>query len=66
MGQARKITVKVPAELLDRACKASGHGITETVRAGLQLIAASYAYREAQEMRGKVQFSRSAEELTKG
>ena len=38
---ARKITVEVPAELLERAQRASGSGITQTVRTGLQLVAAS-------------------------
>ena len=40
METARKITVEVPPELLERAQRASGSGITETVRTGLQLVAA--------------------------
>ena len=44
MGTARKITVEVPAELLRKAQEASGAGITQTVRTGLELIAASRAY----------------------
>jgi hypothetical protein len=32
----RKITVEVPAELLERAQQASGAGVTQTVRSGLQ------------------------------
>jgi hypothetical protein len=39
MAIARKITVEVSPELLDRAQRASGTGITETVRTGLQLVA---------------------------
>ena len=63
MERARKITVEVPAELLDKAQRASGTGITQTVRAGLQLMASSEAYARLLKFRGKVRFSRSAEEL---
>jgi len=63
MERARKITVEVPAELLDKAQRASGASITQTVRAGLQLMAASEAYARLLQFRGKVRFSRSVEEL---
>jgi hypothetical protein len=63
MQRARKITVEVPAKLLDKAQRASGAGITQTVRAGLQLMAASEAYAQLLRFRGKVRFSRSVEEL---
>lgn len=63
MNTARKITVEVPPELLEKAQRASGSGITETVRAGLQLVAASRAYARLRQLRGKVRFTRSAAEL---
>jgi len=63
MGTARKITVEVPAELLETAQKASGEGITQTVRIGLQLVAASRTYAQLRQLRGKVRFSRTASEL---
>jgi hypothetical protein len=63
MGTARKITVEVPAELLETAQKASGEGITQTVRTGLQLVAASRTYARLRQLRGKVRFSRTASEL---
>jgi hypothetical protein len=63
MDVARKITVEVPSELLAKAQRASGHGITQTVREGLALIAASQAYEELRRLRGKVQFSRKWTEL---
>jgi hypothetical protein len=63
MEKARKITVEVPAQLLEKAQRASGAGITQTVRAGLQLMAASEAYARLLQFRGKVRFSRSVEEL---
>jgi hypothetical protein len=63
MERARKITVEVPPDLLKKAQRASGSGITQTVRAGLQLMAASEAYARLLQFRGKVRFSRSVEEL---
>jgi hypothetical protein len=63
MERARKITVEVPPDLLKKAQRASGAGITQTVRAGLQLMAASEAYARLLRFRGKVRFSRSVEEL---
>jgi hypothetical protein len=60
---ARKITVEVPPELLEKAQRAIGAGITETVRTGLKLVAATQTYARLREMRGKVRFSRTAAEL---
>jgi hypothetical protein len=59
----RKITVEIPQDLLERAQQASGSGITQTVRTGLQLLAASQAYESLRQLRGKVRFSRTWEEL---
>jgi len=53
----------VPPELLERAQRASGSGITQTVRTGLQLVAASQAYSRVRQLRGKVHFSRTSEQL---
>jgi hypothetical protein len=63
METARKITVEVPRGLLEKAQQASGAGITQTVRTGLQLLAASQAYDRLLQMRGKVRFGRTFEEL---
>jgi len=63
MGTARKITVEIPKTLLDKAQQASGAGITQTVRTGLQLLAASRAYAHLRGLRGKVRFTRTLEEL---
>jgi len=59
MKTARKITVKVPRKLLDKAQRASGTGITQTVRTGLQLVAASRTYARLRQLRGKVRFTRT-------
>ncbi len=63
METARKITVEISSELLDKAQRASGDGITQTVRTGLQLVAASQAYARLRQLRGKVRFSRTMAEL---
>ena len=59
----RKITVEVPPDLLERAQKASGAGITQTVRTGLQLVAASQTYTRLRQLKGKVHFSLTSDEL---
>ena len=63
MERARKITVEIPPELLEKAQQASGTGITQTVRTGLQLVAASQTYAKIRDLRGKVRFSRTSAEL---
>jgi len=65
MGPAtKKITIEIPEQLLEKAQEATGTGITQTVRTGLQLVAASQAYARLRQFRGKVRFSRTLAELT--
>ena len=52
-----KVTVELPADLLDRARKSTGDGITATIRRGLELVASARAQRELASLRGKVKFS---------
>lgn len=63
MPVAKKITVEIPAELLSKAQKASGTGITQTIRTGLELVAAGRTYEKLLQLRGKVRFSRTLEQL---
>ncbi len=63
MATARKITVEVPQKLLEKAQRASGTGVTQTVRTGLQLVAASRTYTHLRKLRGKVRFTRTLAEL---
>jgi hypothetical protein len=63
METPRKITVEIPPDLLAKAQRATGSGITQTVRTGLQLVAASQAYVRLRQLRGTVRFSRTAAEL---
>jgi len=60
MAAVQKITVGISADLLAKAQRASGAGITQTVRIGLQLVAASEAYVRLRRLRGRVQLSRTA------
>ena len=63
MDTARKITVEVPPKLLEKAQRASRAGITQTVRTGLRLIAASQTYDRLRKLRGAVRFTRTVAEL---
>jgi hypothetical protein len=63
MEIARKITVKVPLKLLIDAQRASGTGITQTVRAGLRLLAASRTYDRLRQLRGSVRFTHTLAEM---
>jgi hypothetical protein len=63
VARTRKITIEVPPKLLAKAQRATGSGITQTVRTGLQLVAASQAYARLRQMRGKVRFTRTLAEL---
>ena len=63
MNTARKITVDGPLALLEKAQQASGTGVTQPVRTGLQLVAASRTYARLRKLRGKVRFSRTVAEL---
>lgn len=63
METARKITVEISSDLLEKAQRASGTGITQTVRTGLELVAASHAYARLRRLRGKVRFTRTSADL---
>jgi len=63
MARAKKVTVDVPEELLRRAQQSTGQGITATIRAGLQLVAATGAYETLRRLRGRVRFSVDWREL---
>ena len=53
----QKITAHLPKDLLRRARRATGKGITETLREGLELLSAREAGRRLRAVRGKVKFS---------
>ena len=57
MSIPKKVTVEIPADLLRRAQKSTGEGITGTIRQGLELVAASRAYEELRGLKGRVSLS---------
>jgi hypothetical protein len=57
MGAARKVTVEIPDELLRKAQRSTGEGVTATIRRGLELVAAGRAYDDLRRLRGRVKFS---------
>ena len=57
MATTRKITVEVPEDLLERALRSSGEGVTATIRRGLEVVAAGQAYEGLKALRGKVRLS---------
>jgi len=63
MESAKKITIQVPKALLKKAQRATGTGITPTVRQGLELLAARPSYQELRKLRGKVKFSLDLDRL---
>ncbi len=63
MPTVQKITVEVPVDLLERAQRATGEGVTGTVRRGLELVARTTAYDRLRAMKGKVKFARTWTDL---
>ncbi len=63
MRSEKKITVMLPEELLERALKASGEGITPTLRKGLELVAAKDVYKGLLKLKGKFDLKLDLEEL---
>jgi hypothetical protein len=63
MESTRKVTVELPDELLRRAQRTTGAGITATIHRGLELVAAGRAYEELRQLRGKVALSIDLEKL---
>ena len=63
VATTRKITVEIEEDLVDRALRSSGEGVTATVRQGLELVAAGRAYEGLKALRGKVRLSLDLERL---
>lgn len=63
MKNAKRVTVRLPRELLQRARRVTGRGPTATIRMGLQLVIASRAYESIRELRGRVKLSKDLERL---
>lgn len=61
--ETTKVTVELPADLLERARKSTGEGITATIRRGLEMVAATRAQERLLALRGKVKFSIDLDKL---
>lgn len=63
MRGQKKITVMLPEDLLRRALKASGQGLTPTLRKGLELVAAKEAYKRLLALEGKFDLKLDLDEM---
>ena len=63
MTKTRKITAHVPEATLRQAREATGMGITETVRLGLELLCAARAAETLRSLRGAVRLDLDLAEL---
>ena len=63
MGDMRKITAFLPAELLVRAQAHTGSGVTETLRVALEELNRAAWYKKMLELEGKVQIDIDLEAL---
>ena len=61
--QMRKVTVMLPKDLVERATKATGVGLTPTIRKGLESVVVAGAYQRIRERRGKVHLTINVDEL---
>ena len=61
--EMQKVTVMLPKALVQRATRATGVGITPTIRKGLEAMAASEAYDHLRKLRGKVRLSIDVDDL---
>lgn len=59
----QKVTVLLPKDLVRRAVRASGEGLTPTIRRGLEAVAATEACQRLRRRRGQVKFSINVGEL---
>lgn len=57
MPVARKVTVQLPSDLVERAQRSSGQNLTATICQGLKLVAAGSTYDGLRQLKGKVTFS---------
>ena len=65
MSATQKVTIEVPIELLRRARRSTGEGVTATMRRGLELVAARGAYQSLRQLRGKLRLSIDVKALRK-
>jgi hypothetical protein len=57
MKNLKKVTVVLPADLVERATTTTGNGIKQTIREGLEAMAAVHSFDGMRRLRGKVKLS---------
>ena len=62
-NELRKVTVHVPMHLLEAAREHTGRGITQTITAGLEKLAASTAYQKLGTLEGTCKLDLQLNEL---
>jgi len=61
--EMQKVTVMLPRDLVERAKRVSGLGLTPAIRKGLETIAAWEAFETLRQLRGKERGTMSWQEL---
>ena len=59
----RKITVNLPASLIDSAMANNNKGLTETIREALELYRRKMLFTKLENLRGKIDFGATWQEL---
>lgn len=63
MSTAKKITTIIPTDLLKRAQKVTGEGITQTIKTALELLAKREIYRQVLSLKGTYKSKLDLKEL---
>lgn len=62
----RKVTVMLPEDLIARAQRYTGEGLTPTLRAALENLAVKQVYKDILDMQGKVKFGLTDKDIREG
>lgn len=65
MKKEKKVTIMLPEDLIKRALKASGEGLTPTLRKGLELVAAKDVYNSLLKLKGQFDLGLDFEQIKK-
>lgn len=63
MTRVKKITTLIPLDLLQKAQKFTGEGITQTIRTALELLAKKEIFRQVRSLKGTYKFKLDLKKL---
>jgi hypothetical protein len=63
MSTVKKITTLIPSDLLQKAQKITGEGITQTIKTALELLAKREVYRQVRTLKGTYKFKLDLKKL---